>query len=158
MRRRNCLRTLAGAGLLGTAGCVGVVRDLRAGATIDVPQAAMVDERSGVVVTDVDAEEPVWVEARTGDGAGHAWFGRSLFEPADGRIELRDARPVQGTCEEPDRMKLLWSMQPADPDQGFCATDQRTQAVTLSVLPDERDPSALAEATLDRHVAAPDVS
>ena len=30
--------------------------------------------------------------------------------------------------------------------------------MTLSVLPDERDPSALAEATLDRHVAAPDVS
>lgn len=156
MRRRNYLEALAGAGLLATAGCVEFVRDLGTGTTIDAPRAAMVDERLDVVVTDVDAEGPVWVEARTEDGAGHAWFGRSLFEPDDGRIELRDARPVQGTYEDPDGMGLFWSMQPADLDREFYATDQRTQAVTLRVLPDERDPSPLAEATLDRHVAAPE--
>lgn len=157
MRRRHALRTIAGAGLAAVAGCPDLVGTPGGNAvTIDAPATAMVDERIGIEVTGLDADTPVWIEARTEDGSGHPWFGRSLFEPTDGRVDLREARPVQGTYDRADGMGLFWSMQPENLDRLGYVGDQRTQSVTLRVLPDDPGAAPLAERDVARHLADPD--
>jgi dienelactone hydrolase len=157
MDRRRVLAALAGVGSGGLAGCVGFdgLGDVsRNDPTVHAPAAASVTESLDVAVTGLGGDSPVWVEASTDDGSGSRWFGRGLFEPAAGRVDLRDAAPVRGTYDDPGRMGLFWSMQPEDLSRDRYDSDHRTQSVTLRVVPDERE-TAVATTTVDRRVAHP---
>jgi nucleolar protein 56 len=157
MRRRSYLRTIGGGCLASLAGCVDRLRGPRGEtATIHAPGTTTVDERFDVAVTGLADDGPVWVEAHTEDGAGEAWFGRGLFEPDRGRVDLRTARPVRGTYDVSDGMGLYWSMQPDDPDRVVYDRDQRYQSVRLRVVPDDPDASPLVTSTIDRRLAHPD--
>jgi nucleolar protein 56 len=158
MDRRRALATFAGAGTGALAGCIefeGFGDGPRNGPTIHAPAAASVTESLAVAVTGLDVGPPVWVEASTEDGSGSRWFGRGLFDPAEGRVDLRDATPVRGTYDEPGRMGLFWSMQPEVPGRERYDSNHRTQSVTLRVVPDGRE-ETVATTTVDRHVAHPD--
>jgi dienelactone hydrolase len=158
MDRRRALATLAGTGTGALAGCLefdGLGDRSRNDPTIHAPATASVTEPLDVLVTGLDVEPPVWVEASTEDGSGTRWFGRGLFGPTEGRVDLRDATPVQGTYDEPGRMGLFWSMQPEDLGRERYDSDHLTQSVTLRVVPDERE-ETVATTTVGRHVAHPD--
>jgi nucleolar protein 56 len=157
MRRREYLGAVAAGCLASLTGCVDRLRGSRdEAATIHAPATAAVDERFAVVVTGLDTDGPVWVEAHTRDGAESVWFGRTLFEPDEGRIDLQTARPIRGTYDTADGMGLWWSMQPDDLDRVVYDSDQRVQSVRLRVVPDDPDGSVLAASTVDRRVAHPD--
>ena len=139
MDRRTYLGGFAGASLACLSGCLDPDR-FGGGPTVQAPATAPVDESLDVRVSGVDGEA-VWVEARTRDGAGHAWSSRGLFVPEGGRIELQDARPVRGTYDERDGMGLFWSMVPEAFDRELYDDDQRTQSVRLRVVAADGDPA-----------------
>jgi dienelactone hydrolase len=158
MDRRRALATLAGVGTGALAGCAeftGLGDGSENGPTIDAPTVASVTESLDVAVSGLNVESSVWVEASTEDGSGNHWFGRGLFDPTEGRVELRNTTPVRGTYDEPGRMGLFWSMQPEDLGRERYDSDHRTQTVWLRVVPDERE-RAVATTTVDRRVAHPD--
>ncbi len=154
MRRRSYLEAVAGTAAVSLPGCVDAVGNRRGPTTISAPETVPVTERLDVAVDGLDTDA-VWVEAHAEDGSGAQWTGRSLFEPTDGRVRLRNARPVRGTYETRAGMGLFWSMQPDDLGRRRYDADQRTQSVTLRVVPEGRGAGAVATRTVDRHVADP---
>lgn len=155
--RRTYLGMIASSSLASIAGCTDLSSSLFGeSATILAPDEALVDERIEVSVTGIESDEPVWVEAHTKDGTTQSWLGRGLFE-SEGQIDLSDDVPLAGTYEEPKQMGLFWSMQPKHLNRSFYDTDQRTQSVTLRVLPDEPDATPITKTTVDRHLVHPKV-
>lgn len=129
-------------------------------ATIDAPDAVALDERFALSAAGVGAD-PVRIEAVTEFGEGDKWAAHATFEPADGRVDVAEQAPVDGTYESADPMGLFWSMEPRGETGGFL---RETQDLTIRVRdsdvdggaetdPDATDP--LAETTITRHLLPP---
>lgn len=60
MRRRSYPATIAGGGLVFLTGCAGGLNGERT--TIHAPERATIDKRLDFTMTDVTAEELIWIE------------------------------------------------------------------------------------------------
>ena len=177
--RRTVLGLAAGTGAA-LAGCV----DLGADPALEVPDSARIDEPVGVVATGLPADTEVRVDASTTNPrTGEEWTASATVRTdADGRVDLRDATPVDGAYESRDGMGLFWSMQPDAPSQeawfpvathdvslAVRTTDAPTQAAGSTTDPAESETTdsaesattdstddALATATTTRRLPVPD--
>lgn len=98
--------------LLLSAGCAA---EQTVAATIEVDDAsALVDEPVHVRILGLPAGRRVVVELAADDVDGVRWESSgSWIADADGRVDLRENAPVEGSYDGVDGMGLFWSMAPA---------------------------------------------
>jgi nucleolar protein 56 len=155
--RRGFLRSLAGAGLLSTAGCRAPTDP-----SFELPASALTDEPIAVEIGGLEPRSSVLVRAAAEFRRGSTWESRTRFEVgADGRLAVPDRDPLEGTYEGIDRMGPFWSMRPNTagprgslPPGALFLPDESGYDVTFTA---EVDGEAVAETTTTRRLFDPTI-
>lgn len=85
---------------------------------VDPPEGGPADAAVSICLLGLPPGETLTLHARRDDDFGRTWAARATFTAgADGRVDLRTARPTRGDYAEPDPMGLFWSMTLASGDK-----------------------------------------